>query len=110
MYFKCIIPSIQKLLCSVSNFLKKDIFLGKYLRAETVVTIKYCMHLKIYKAHLYFFSYSTQQVNPLFFKIQLAHTIDDFTAELWLYYISEIPVASVNQRMLNIIPDRDTGI
>jgi len=36
--------------------------------------------------------------------------MDDFTAKLWLYYISEIPVASVNQRMFNIIPDRDTGI
>lgn len=67
------------------------------------------MHLKIYKADFFFFSCSTQQVNPLFFKIQLDHTMDDFIADLWLYYISEIPVASVNQRMFNIVPDRDTG-
>lgn len=36
--------------------------------------------------------------------------MDDFTAKLWLYYISEIPVASDSQRIFNIIPDRDTEI
>lgn len=57
-----------------------------------------------------FFGFSIQQVSPSFSKPQLTHTMDDFTTKLWLYYISEIPVFRVNQRMFNIIPDRDTGI
>lgn len=66
------------------------------------------MHSKIHETEL--FGFSIQQVNPSFFKAQLAHTMDDFTAELWLYYIAEISVASVKQGMFNVISDRDTGI
>lgn len=35
--------------------------------------------------------------------------MDDFTAKLWLYYISEILVASVNQKMFNNLSDRGRG-
>lgn len=30
----------------------------------------------------------------------------NFTAKLWFYYISEIPVARINQRKFNNISDR----
>lgn len=36
--------------------------------------------------------------------------MDGIIAKLQLYYTSEIPVANVNQKVFNIIPDRDTAI
>lgn len=69
---------------------------------ETEVTIKYFTHLKIHKVVLFGLFHTVGK--SIIFQ-NSAHTTGDFTAKLWFYYISEIPVARINQRKFNIIPE-----